>query len=481
MRLLNAIIFFSACFFCGNLLAQNQSYLGDGPGLLLREGADDYTILRVTGNFFEQIQIEKSSKAILSTKNLGPKSFQIRATANNDYLKLDTVKDQASGLADFYLQRLSPGGNVLWENHFGDNSAGLDYFARDLAESTSGAIAMVGHSNNYPLYERVSKFILVSADGQQVLSERDFSCEFQKIEPSVNNGFYVAGQIRDTSLNQYIGKLWKLDSVGNLLWEWTPASIPPLFQNPPLGAIKATSDGGVLLSEKRSPGYATVLKLDGNSQMQWTYSIPLSGTYYSTSYVLSNDDGGCTFAFLRGLGGGGQSVTEERTYLMRLDHLGNLMWTSLFEGYCDVPGPMGSVAHPSRLDITQIIPTASGGFAAIGYGGDGLFCNQTVLIETDGNGSVASQEAFQTGIAPIQCIPNPAGEKTMVNFFSEKAERANLELFDLQGRRLYSMEISIVEGINSIELTLENCPSGIYTIRIGGGNTHMLSRFIVLK
>jgi hypothetical protein len=156
---------------------------------------------------------------------------------------------------------------------------------------------------------------------------------------------------------------------------------------------------------------------------------------------------------------------------MRLDNTGNLLWERLFEGKCEVPGgPGGTVLNQSYLGIAQIIHTNANGYAAVGYGGDGQVCDQTLLIETDGNASVATAEPLWGNKGSLRCMPNPAMDKTLLQFQAEKASWGQLELFDPMGRKLYSKEVFVVEGDNAVTLLLDYLKPGLYGVRIGGLN-----------
>jgi hypothetical protein len=67
-------------------------------------------------------------------------------------------------------------------------------------------------------------------------------------------------------------------------------------------------------------------------------------------------------------------------------------------------------------------------------------------------------------ISNIQIIPNPAKEQTTIQFNSDKASSASIDILDMSGKIVYSFPMNIIEaGLNIIPIRI-NLPIGTYTV-----------------
>ena len=71
-------------------------------------------------------------------------------------------------------------------------------------------------------------------------------------------------------------------------------------------------------------------------------------------------------------------------------------------------------------------------------------------------------------IPPIY-FPNPSsGELTLMFSPDQLIEDARLDVFDLNGKLMQQMSITLVEGENRVPFQLTNLPAGVYVIQLIG-------------
>lgn len=89
------------------------------------------------------------------------------------------------------------------------------------------------------------------------------------------------------------------------------------------------------------------------------------------------------------------------------------------------------------------------------------FSTMTKISGTPAPCNTASVEDNQTKDL-IQLAPNPNNGNFTTYYTSSKEQKVNLKLFDVAGRIVYTDEIKVNTGSNSIEMQLQNLNKGIY-------------------
>lgn len=121
--------------------------------------------------------------------------------------------------------------------------------------------------------------------------------------------------------------------------------------------------------------------------------------------------------------------------------------------------------------------------------------NYTVTIK-DSNGCSTNYSANvlqnpndscqTTGIAGIDkqyvsMYPNPAGEKVMLKFFSNKTESTLIKITDITGRTVKTEKVGIVSGENNITLNLSGVQSGMYYVLLSSTGTGYMNMKLVIE
>ena len=82
----------------------------------------------------------------------------------------------------------------------------------------------------------------------------------------------------------------------------------------------------------------------------------------------------------------------------------------------------------------------------------------------------------------ITLIPNPAKEKTTIDFYLDKLSNVTVEVYDISGKKVYTFEDKNVNsGFNYFDLSLTNFESGLYFIKLLQDKTLVDSKKLSVK
>jgi hypothetical protein len=281
----------------------------------------------------------------------------------------------------------------------------------------------------------------------------------------------------------------KYDNNGNLKWT-TPLGIPGKRNGG--GPLIATQDGGAVqvlnvldtVSQDSSvfqdPG--VIYKLDSNGNIQWQYWLQLIG-----------GQGSCNVSSMTETRSGSIVLVESLTILplgsplhphlggafLKLSNDGNTIWQNLF---------FANTVYDSRFyDVTE---AADGGIAAIGQATDSATRHQaTWLVKVDSNGCMNGVcPTNYTNITNISAeqgrfmvFPNPAGSQFTVavteTSFMQDYRDLNFTLYDLTGRMVY--EQSLTEQATTIQRG--DMPTGMYIWHISDAQRNIANGKMVIR
>lgn len=135
------------------------------------------------------------------------------------------------GSYDFWMVKLDPNGNLLWERSFGGSGIEISY---DIAKTQDGGYVITG--NTFSTDGDVSKangasdiwMVKVDATGTLVWERTYGGSDFdaaQAVIASKNGGYFIVGNSKssdkDTNANYGENDIWllKTDDVGDLVWQ----------------------------------------------------------------------------------------------------------------------------------------------------------------------------------------------------------------------------------------------------------------------
>ncbi len=104
--------------------------------------------------------------------------------------------------------------------------------------------------------------------------------------------------------------------------------------------------------------------------------------------------------------------------------------------------------------------------------------NDSVQITLKYNAPVGLNE-IQNSISSFEVYPNPASDFTSFKINSSKNTDAKLEVYNSLGSIVSTKNISLNEGKNKVDYSVENLSPGIYIASIKMGNTTTTKKFIV--
>ncbi|HEU4719444.1 MAG TPA: T9SS type A sorting domain-containing protein [Bacteroidia bacterium] len=80
---------------------------------------------------------------------------------------------------------------------------------------------------------------------------------------------------------------------------------------------------------------------------------------------------------------------------------------------------------------------------------------------------------------PLQIVPNPANDNALVTYFSPAEAESEIRLVDVTGRVLFSETQASKAGLNSFDIPVKGCTSGVYFVRVTSGSSAQVARLII--
>jgi len=222
---------------------------------------------------------------------------RIRQDHNGGYVICGYQMIKASSTINAYVLKISPEGNLIWEDSFGDY---FRNYALDIAVSTDGYfITGYFHPMSNDKYKSdmgwVSRY---DSTGKQLwykIYGGEKEDHLKSISLSKNGDIYVAGHTYSTGAGSYDFWLVKLDNKGDTLWQRTYGEV-----NRDEGhAVISDDDGCTLIgnfSSRLSNTYdISVLRYKNNGQLLWDKIIE-DELNAKPSDMVSTPDGGLVIA-----------------------------------------------------------------------------------------------------------------------------------------------------------------------------------------
>jgi hypothetical protein len=216
---------------------------------------------------------------------------------------------------DFFLVKLDPSGNVIWQKSYGNGSLEM---AHSITSDYSGGYVMAGERSGFFLV------IDVNTSGNENW-EKDNSTTYtygiiHSIRKAANGGYILAGE-EDVSGSNYNLNLKKMDSAGNISWQYNYGGSG--YDN--ARDVIALSDGFLAVGQSNSfssDAQVYFVRTDLNGGLLWQKT--LGGTDFDAAYCMvpGSDSGfvigGMTFSY--GAGSPGDML------VMKIDASGGQLW-----------------------------------------------------------------------------------------------------------------------------------------------------------
>jgi len=252
--------------------------------------------------------------------------FSVRQTSDGGYIVAGRTDSFGAGGTDFWILKLDSEGLVEWQHTYG--GAGDDY-----------AIC---------------------------------------IQQTGDGGYIVAGGTDSFGAGGYDAWILKLDSAGNIDWQYTYGGTGGDFPN----CIKQTSDGGYIVAGDTDSfgagGYdAWILKLDSTGNIEWGNTQGGTGDDYASSIQQTSDGGYIVVGDTDSFGAGGSDF-----WVVKLNSDGSINWQNTYGGTGD------EYAYSTQQ-------TSDGGYIVAGFTdsfGAGNF--DIWVLKLDSTGAVDWQKTY---------------------------------------------------------------------------------------
>jgi hypothetical protein len=103
---------------------------------------------------------------------------------------------------------------------------------------------------------------------------------------------------------------------------------------------------------------------------------------------------------------------------------------------------------------------------------------RTIDGSDDNSGEIISAEKI-TSLEGLNLFPNPANTSLTVNYFTPSMENTSIEVYDMMGQVVNSINVSGNQGLNSRELDLTSMSNGVYFLKVTQNNNTLTKKFVV--
>jgi hypothetical protein len=161
----------------------------------------------------------------------------------------------------------------------------------------------------------------------------------------------------------------------------------------------------------------------------------------------------------------------------------------------DVDGTTYTVAGSSfSMDFTQGIHTV----CLTVINSDGTECRycqtfcvilEEIILQPGDGGNTQGRPAAPTGIIQLngddakayRLYPNPASTELSLEYFTNNNEKVKVQLIDMTGRSLKTVEMQAQKGNNVIKMDISGVANGSYTIKVDSDNSSKALPFAIAK
>lgn len=160
---------------------------------------------------------------------------------------------------------------------------------------------------------------------------------------------------------------------------------------------------------------------------------------------------------------------------------------STFFGYATYDNTANNPHNPSNPPQTVTAGEATTDEMMLVYfsyliyqtGDENLVLDSTILQQP--TGIIKPDEASKVVSTPqlYDAVPNPAADQTTLTYYLPNASNTQLQVFDLNGRLVETLNASGSAGINSVVYNTAHLPAGTYVVTLRSGNTVKSKQLLV--
>ena len=248
-------------------------------------------------------------------------------TADGNLMVLGSTKSYAKNYdRDLYVAKISPQGNVIWEESFGGDR---DEFAGGIAETDDGGAIVVGDTTSYGKGYKDIYIAKLNKDGKLDSSfivggkKEDSAHALTRTKDGnmVLVGYRESGRAGNTDFF-----IMKIDQNGKKIWSQTYGG----DRSDELNGVAATEDGGIVAtgstySYNSENTDLSVMKLNADGTILWHKIYGFKYYEYGNDVTTTVDGGVMVAGGTNTLGKGDHSA-----YLIALNDTGEVVWSHVY-------------------------------------------------------------------------------------------------------------------------------------------------------
>ena len=359
----------------------------------------------------------------------------VRQTSDGGYIATGYFENENSWSRVSWIFKTDELGDIVWSKTYKKNNS-TDTWAEDVVESSDGDFILTGNQKNdgNKAHAMLRRY---SADGEiiwhKTYTRSAYNEGISLIETSDGNIVFVG--FSGTSHGDYKHFIVKTDSEGNSLFKKRFGTNTQQSLN---SVIEAPDGGYVATGYCNNYNDLYIVKFDTEGTMLWEHCLPAdednfygwdhgndiiraqSGGYYivgtSSTYPQSN---------------GGDDI-----YLVKIDEVGDTLWTDFIGGIADDQGQAIVESDDGNLIIvgttwsytTYPDNNYDSGFYVFSYTPDHSLSTDKPEL---------SPSNFYLGNA----YPNPFNPQTKIKYSVPRESRVDLYIHDLSGKRIKTLFI----------------------------------------
>lgn len=382
-------------------------------------------------------------------------AYSLIETSDNNYLISGRIGNYFP-----YMLKFDANGTFLWDNRYGSNGYCLGGFSIGETADTNYYFVRPDYSFNSTM------FFKTDSQGDTLWTKSYNSLLSLSVVHTSDSGFALIGKTNPTTLNQEIF-LIKTNSVGDTLWTKTFGG----NGNDDATSIQQLPDNGYIIAgifdvqipDEEPDTY--IIRTDSNGNTIWTkrhfhLGVPeyIKKCFNNNGYILSTTR----------LYSPGFSLPDEHYLIItKLDTLGNIQWSRLFDGE----------EYALGNNVTQ---TSDGGFLLTGHIQN--FNNaEIILIKLDsiGNFVLSTTNILNPDKSQVSVYPNPTTDEINFVLHSISTRKINqVAIFNFIGQEIKS---SIGLSETKFKEVVGNFPSGLYFYKLTTSDNQTLTGKFIVK
>lgn len=354
----------------------------------------------LTNRLVAQITFQKQFRQPDSASSF--QTYDAKITPDGGYILAGLASEGTSTTFHPFLLKLNCKSEIQWYKLFGNTQTTANVFHRVIVTHDSNFVLM----SNLGVYSNYNGLVAkVDGNGnilwEKILNLSNGSDQLTDIKETNSGQFVLTGSIKSTP---DVG-LIKLNSDGTLVWNKTFGNANQYDEG---SAITILNDGSYLVTGRYiSMGTfnAFLLKTDTSGAMQWLkcYGDTLQHMWGFDVKELGNGDlilAGSTTLLKPNY----QSYTDN--YVMRLNSVGDTVWTKIFYGTPDLFENVSSILIDAQENIILGVATAS-------YVTPGFVPNKNAIMKFSPSGNLLAAKIYNNGSSHYTRI-NPSHDDGVI-------------------------------------------------------------------